>query len=81
MRNTVNDKLLSIERSLGRLEGKVDGINTRLDRINGSISNHDKRINELEDSVSNMEGKAGIIGALVAFIVSLAAIVIKFFKG
>ena len=35
-----DNQLLNIERALGRLEGKVDGMNQRLDKINGNLESH-----------------------------------------
>ena len=75
----MND-LQDITRAIGRLEGKVDGINNRLDRINGSLGNHDDRINDLESSCSSIKGQASILGILGGIIVSAIVASIKFFK-
>ena len=66
-----------IIRGLGRVEGKVDGINKRLDTMNGSISNHDTRINANETHIDKMTGKATVIGGVMGFI---GAAVIAFFS-
>ncbi len=73
MKDTIQDVI----RGLGRLEGKVDGINTRLDKTNGTLANHDKRINDNEHKIDIMTGKATVIGAIMGFI---GATVIAFFN-
>jgi len=72
--------LETIFRAIGKLEGKVDGINARLDKTNGALSKHDDRINTLEDSVSNMKGKSVILGGIAGFVISIIAIAIGFFR-
>lgn len=37
-----------LQRALGRIEGKVDGINERLDGVNDRLNNHSKRLRVLE---------------------------------
>lgn len=61
-----------IMRSLGNLEGKVDGINERLDKLNGSVARHEKSIQGLD--ILNAERKgawkvtAVVAGAVSTFI-------------
>ena len=74
----INQTLQNIERSIGRLEGKVDGINSRLDKANGSLINHDKRINKVEDGAANISGKATVIGAIAGFLVSVVVVTYNF---
>ena len=69
--------LKDICESIGRLEGKVDGINGRLDKINGSIINHDGRINGIETFRDNLIGKISIIGIIFGFIGSIAVSLIN----
>ena len=73
--------LLTIFRAIGKLEGKVDGINVRLDKTNGALGKQDDRINTLEDTVSNMKGKSVILGAVAGFIVSIIAVIVAIYKG
>jgi len=69
----------TIERVLGQIEGKVDGINKRLDIMNGSNKTRDNRINELEHSVDTMKGKTAIIVALsLAFLSGIMTLVINY---
>lgn len=65
---------------LGRLEGKVDGINLRLDKVNGSIKKHDDRINACETAIDQAKGgiKVGqIIWGAVITLISLAIAIFK----
>ena len=66
-----------IMRAVGRLEGKVDGINQRLDGINGTLKNHDEKIGTLSNDVSQIKGKAAIIGSLFG---AVAAVIGGFLK-
>lgn len=67
----------SLERSIGRIEGKIDGILERLDIINGRIGDGEKRLGKLEQFKGLLEGKekamtrnAATAGAGVGGIVS-----------
>jgi len=82
----------NIQRTLGRLESKVDGINTRLDKINGNITNHEDRINVCENFCADHDGKEkggrivlgliaggiGLIGAILGAIISVMVIMSYF---
>lgn len=48
MKNNNNNILLDIKEDIGKLKGKVDGINNRLDRMNGNLNHHDEKIDKLE---------------------------------
>ena len=52
------------ERTLGRMEGKIDGINQRLDRMNGTLRTHDEKIDELQSFRDNIQGRMSVIGAI-----------------
>ena len=47
----------NIQRSLGRIEGKIDGINQRLDKMNGTLKSHDEKIDDLEGFVNEIKGQ------------------------
>lgn len=81
-----------INRTLGRLEGKVDegfkSIHHRLDKMNGSIENHAIKINDLETFRDEHKGQekqttkiAGIAGTFAgAFISAVIWIATRLFK-
>jgi len=71
-----------IFRSLGRLEGKIDGVLDHLKRLNGSVENHAKKIDVLEDCVATVKGKASLLGAIggTIFGAAVATIARIFFK-
>lgn len=56
MPDNQNDIFLHI----GRLEGKVDGINQRLDTSNGRIAKGEGKHDGLEKRVGKLENKVGI---------------------
>lgn len=60
-----------IMRAIGRLEGKVDEINSRLDTLNGSQKKQDDKIDSLESWKDQLTGKIAIISVFVAGAVSL----------
>lgn len=41
-----------LERSLGRVEGKLDLIIDRLDKMNGTLGRHDQEINSIKTRVA-----------------------------
>ena len=60
-----------IMRSLGNLDGKVDGISQRLDKINGTLTVHNHQIQSTIVDLSNLKLKAGLLWAFAtAFIVA-----------
>jgi len=75
-----DNQLLNIERALGRLEGKVDGMNQRLDKINGNLESHAKKIDRLENQVAVIKGKSTMLGAIAGFLVSVIAAMVAFFR-
>lgn len=53
-----------IQRSLGRIEGKLDGIRSHLDQHTDSISGIDARLVKVEKKVYWFSGLAGAVGAI-----------------
>ena len=66
-----------ILKAIGKLEGKIDGVNQRLDKINGSLLNHDDRINVNEHKIDTMSGKIKVIGAIATIILGAVIASIK----
>ena len=60
-----------IMRAIGRLEGKVDGINQRLDSTNGSIKTHDDKIRSLEIDVASIKTTASILGGAAGLLITI----------
>lgn len=60
--------LPSIERSLGVIEGKLDGITESLSSITAALADHDQRLRTLESKSSWLHGVAAAIGALVTLL-------------
>jgi hypothetical protein len=60
----------ALNRSLGRIEGKLDGIVSRLDHVDGRFKGAEERVSRLEDRVSLNEKRwwqvAGAGSALMA---------------
>jgi hypothetical protein len=75
----MQDQLHNLERSLGRVEGKIEegfnGIYQRLDAMNGRLNEHDKSIDGLERESAHNKG----IAAGISFVVSAAVAVFNFF--
>lgn len=59
-----------ISQDIGRLEGKVDGINKRLDISNGRIAKNEEKINALESFKDNLQGRIVVVVAIVGLVVS-----------
>ena len=53
----------NIERSLGRIEGKLDGIKTHLDQHSDSISTIDGRLGTVEKKIYWFSGITAAVGA------------------
>lgn len=62
-----------IERALGRIEGKLDGLIASVNHQRGDIENQRKRVNALE------RWRTGV-HYVAAFVVSIAAAVVAYFK-
>ena len=61
----------NIERSLGRIEGKLDGITTRLDRLNGRVDTHETTIDKIDRKIAVIQTKAATFGTIAGAIVVL----------
>ena len=72
--------LLEIKYDIGKIKGKLEGIDNHLTKINGRLDNHSGRINDVEGQCDNLTGKATIVGAVAGFLVALVSVVITFFK-
>jgi len=71
------NELNNLERSIGRIEGKIDGILEHLRKINGSIEKHDCRIDTIEQEISRHKGIVAGISAVVSIIVSVISFFLK----
>jgi len=65
------DQLNNIERTLGILLGKVDGINQRLDTSNGRIRKLEDQENCIKSEIDQIKGKSVILGSVAAVVVSV----------
>lgn len=75
MSNFMQEQLNNLERSVGRIEGKLDGILAHLDKINSAIEGHDRRIDGLEQENARAKG----IAAGISFVISVIVGIITFF--
>jgi len=75
-----NKLTIEINRSLGRVEGKLDGVLTHLEKINGRLDSHSKKIDTLEDTTNQIIGKTSILGVVAGFVGALILTLIGFFK-
>lgn len=57
---------IEIQRALGRIEGKLDGIRDRLDRGDEETKGLDDRVTKLESRAAYYSGAAGVIGAMLS---------------
>ena len=69
------------ERSIGRLEGKVDLLITKVDNLDKSFHTLEEgRLSTLEHDFANLTGKLSIIAVIVSAVISIAtAVVVKIF--
>lgn len=58
-----------IERSLGRIEGKLDGIRNHLDQHHESITAIDMRLAKVEKKVYWFSGITGAFGAMIGIFI------------
>ena len=56
--------------SIGRLEGKIDGIASGIDRINGSLLRHDTEIKDINKWRNRLIGKISIIISMVGAVIT-----------
>jgi hypothetical protein len=67
-----------IQRSLGRIEGKLDGLNKRIDVSNGRLIKHEQDLNKLKTGQTILKTKAAIFAAGGALIVLIVFEYVKF---
>ena len=61
-----------IMRSLGHIEGGIEGIIDRLDKINGRLDKHDDKLDKHSNFINNWKGKLVIIAFIVSVGITLA---------
>ena len=74
-----NKLTIEINRSLGRVEGKLDGVLTHLEKINGRLDSHSKKIDVLEDTTNQIVGKVSIFSSICGFIGGIIITIITSF--
>lgn len=62
--------------TVGKIDGKLDGVLTHLDKINGRLDSHSGRINTLESETDQMKGRAVGAGAVAGFIAGAIGVII-----
>lgn len=68
------------ERSIGRLEGKIDLVIQEVKELNRAFrALEDGRVSTLERNFANLSGKLAIISAIVSFIVSIGIVLLQRF--
>mgnify|MGYP000892979157 FL=1 len=71
-----------IQRSLGRVEGKLDALIIEVKENNEAmvkqIDNINKRIEPIENFQNNLQGRMAVIGTVAAFLGSLITYLINF---
>ena len=71
-----------IQRSLGRVEGKLDALIIEVKENNEAmvkqIDNINKRIEPIENFQNNLQGRMAVIGTIAAFLGSLITYLINF---
>ena len=58
-----------IQRSLGRIEGKLGEMNNHLVRINGRLDIHSKSISELKTGQTVLKTKATVFGGIAGVVI------------
>lgn len=71
-----------MQRCLGRIEGKLEGMIVRLERINGRLDKHGNKIDQIENETTTLKAKASVFGAgaSMGIVVLWEIIKNKFFK-
>jgi len=68
----------SIERTLGRIEAKVDDIQKNLTKVETALASYEKRINGLETYRDIQKGKEKQLAATATFIGSISGALVSF---
>lgn len=61
-----------IQRSLGRIEGKLDGALLHLEKINGRLDKHGSRLDLFDANMTEVKTKATIYGGIAGTAVMVA---------
>lgn len=69
----MNDQLNNLERSMGRVEGKIDGVLIHLEKINGRLNKHGERLDGIEQETAKAKGVAAGISMVVSIIIATAS--------
>jgi outer membrane murein-binding lipoprotein Lpp len=51
--------MLDVQRSVGRLEGSISGLDTRVGRLEGAITGLDTRVGRLEGAITGLDTRVG----------------------
>ncbi|OHD26025.1 MAG: hypothetical protein A2Y38_02465 [Spirochaetes bacterium GWB1_59_5] len=77
-----------LERAVGRLEGKIESgfkdLGNRMDRMIDAIYGSEgiePRLREVEGDVREIKAKAGMIAAIVSFVIGIGMWLLKLFNG
>jgi hypothetical protein len=68
----------ALNRSLGRIEGKLDGIAIRLDTVDGRFKGNDARMSKIEDRVALNEKRWWQLGAAGTALMSAATFILRY---
>ena len=71
------DNHSEIMNMLGRIDGRLEGIENRLDVSNGRLAEHDKQITRHEAWQNNMKGKLSVLGLAWGVVITMLAIVVN----
>ena len=75
-----NQTTKEILRAIGKLEGKVDGVNSRLDRMNGAVAKNVDDINTLQETQNKLSGWIKGIAAFGGVTAAVIGLLIAIFK-
>ena len=75
-----NGDLNDICRSLGKLEGKIDGVVIQLGQVISTQAKQDQKIDDLEANQNQMKGKAIAWGGFAGLLMWAIGIAISFFR-
>lgn len=81
--NDQNKTIIELCKSVGRIEGQLEGINTELRRQNEAmiktLSEMDERLSRLEQTYSSLQGRISVWAGIAGFIGSILLISAKWF--
>jgi hypothetical protein len=58
-----------LHRAVGRVEGKIDGLDAKLDGIVGTLAARDERLGKVETRQAWWSGAAAAVGAIIGILV------------